>query len=268
MSLVAKLKAEAFAKKTPEAAIVETKVAEVVVEETLLADEELNPEDVQKRTVDSYEDEIKKLREENAKRRKKEAEAKELALASAEEIFKSERELYENKLAQLTEELDKSKQAKVEVADKKIEDEIKTQETSIELKAIKKQLDELRKKNEESEKILKEQKEREDDERQLRRQAAQNRFLSLLKEIPEDQHKFAQAVFKGHEDPQEGLLAVAEAKTSGIFGKKKIEVVHATPKTYTPKNVDEERTPINKKVKMTEAIKARRSSLTPGSRLT
>lgn len=275
MSLAAKLKAEALGQRQEQVTPTETtneasasagnsgsdQVSENQAGEEVTSDMELSPEDAQRRSIESYEDEVKKLREENAKRRKREQEAREKALAQADEIFKSEREMYESKLAELQAQLEKTKSSKSESASEEIDNQIKAKEKDAQYDQIMKKLQELEKANEEKDRILREAKEREEEEKQLRRQAAESRFNSLLKEIPEDQQEFAKVMFNGAGDPQKGLLTVTEAKAKGLFGKKRVEVIHspakststATSETNTNKN-------LSSKEKMRLALKAQRGA--------
>jgi len=101
----------------------------------IVADVELTPEQIEARTKDSYEDEIKKLREENAKRRKKEQKAKEKALEMADEVFKSERDVYETQLAEMKTQLEQLKNLKKEEA--KLEGEVKDSKSSAEMELLK-----------------------------------------------------------------------------------------------------------------------------------
>lgn len=226
-------------------------------------EDELTPEQIAKRSQESYEDEIKKLREENAKRRKKEQEAKEKALALAEEVFKTEREEYERKIAEMEKRLEEQKALKKE--EQKVDAEIKKAETNAEAEAYRKELEELRKEREAFKAEIQARKEAEEQERALRKQAAENRFNSMLTDVPEDLKEFARAMFRGYEDPSEGLIAFTKAKTQGVFGKKTIEVVSRIPKEDKPtKEVSSRHSKFNSRV---NALKERRAGLQPGDKL-
>jgi len=111
------------------------------------------------------------------------------------------------------------------------------------------------------------QRQKEEDERDLRKQAAQNRFDSMLTEIPEEYQDYASAMFKGYSDPSEGLLALAKAKTQGLFGKKTIEVVNQIANDINNNNNDSSLTPRQKREKRIDAIKTKREGLLPGQRI-
>ena len=226
---------------------------------------ELTPEQIEARTKDSYEDEIKKLREENAKRRKKEQTAKEKALAMADEVFKSERDVYETQLAEMKTQLEQLKNLKKEEA--KLEDEVKDSKSSAEMELLKSELEALKEDSREAKRQMEAQRQKEEDEKDLRKQAAQNRFNSMLTEIPEEFQDYASAMFKGYSDPSEGLLALAKAKTQGLFGKKTIEVVNQIANDNNNNNQDR---PLNRREKLakrTQALGDRRKGLIPGQTL-
>jgi DNA repair exonuclease SbcCD ATPase subunit len=227
-------------------------------------EESLTPEQIVKRTEDSYEDEIKKLREENAKRRKKEQEAKEKALAMADEVFKTEREEYESQLAEMKKQLEEAKALKKE--ENKVEAEIKKAETSAESEQLLKELKELREANQKIQAQIQAQREAEEQEKSLRKQAAENRFKSMLTEIPEEFKDYASAMFKGYSDPSEGLIALTKAKAQGLFGKRTIEVVSRVPRESN-NNENKVLTGREKREQRVSALKTRRQGLTPGQKL-
>lgn len=233
------------------------------IKEDVPADENLTPEQLESRTKESYEDEIKKLRDENAKRRKKEQETREKALAIADEVFKTEREEYDNQIAEMKKQLEELKaQKKAEV---KVDNDVKKAETNAEMELLKQQMSELKKERDEAKAREQERKEAEESEKALRKQAAENRFKSFLNEIPEDLKDYASAMFKGYDDPSEGLIAITKAKTQGLFGKKTIEVVSRIPKE--DKNNKIELNSRQKRDKRVQAIKDRRQGLVPGAKL-
>lgn len=232
--------------------------------ETASEDESLTPEQIEARTKESYEDEIKKLREENAKRRKKEQEAKEKALAMAEEVFKSEREEYEKKLAELKKKLEEKENLKKE--ESKVDEEIKQVQSSVENEKLLKELEELRRETAAIKAEAKARLEAEEQEKALRRQAAENRFNTMLKEVPEEYKDFAIAMFNGYKDPSEGLIALTRAKAQGMFGKKTIEVVSRIPKDEKD-NKTTELSPRQVRNRRVNAIKERRQGLRAGDRL-
>jgi DNA repair exonuclease SbcCD ATPase subunit len=228
-------------------------------------EEELTPEQIVKRTEDSYEDEIKKLREENAKRRKKEQEAKDRALAMADEVFKTEREEYESQLAQMKKQLEEVKALKKE--ENKVEADIKKAETSAEADILRKELSELRKEADQIKAEAQARREAEEQEKSLRKQAAENRFKSMLVEIPEEFKDFASAMFKGYSDPSEGLIALTKAKAQGLFGKRTIEVVSRVPRETNNNNENKVLSGREKREQRISVLKTRRQGLTPGQKL-
>lgn len=276
MSIMDKLKAdrEALNKKISTKSTVEVQKDEVAALNAELdsevkktdepKEESLTPEQIEARTKESYEDEIKKLREENAKRRKKEQEAKEKALAMADEVFKTERDEYETQLAQMKKQLEELKALKKE--ENKIEEEIKNTQSSAELDALKQELKALRAESAAARAEIEAQKKRDEEERALRRQAAENRFKSMLADIPEDFKEAASKMFKGYDDPSEGLIAITKYKAQGLFGKKTIEVVNRVPREDKINNTSELNSR-QKRDKRVNALKERRQGLQPGGRV-
>ena len=233
--------------------------------EDKLEEENLTPEQLEARTKDSYEDEIKKLREENAKRRKKEQEAKEKALKMAEEVYASERAQYEAEKAALKKELEDLKALKKE--EKQVEEEIKNAESNAEVQELKAQLAELKAESDKIKAEAEARRQKEEEEKALRKQAAENRFKTLLSEIPEEYKDYASAMFKGYSDSSEGLIAITKAKAQGLFGKKTIEVVSQVPKDNHNENKDSPLNRRQKQQKRVEALAKRRQGLTPGDRI-
>ena len=229
------------------------------------SEENLTPEQLEARTTSSYEDEIKKLREENAKRRKKEQDAKESALAMADEVFKIEREEYESQLAEMKKQLLEIKSLKKE--ENKVEEEIKATQSRVELDMLKKELKALQAESSAARAEIEAQKKRDEDERSLRRQAAENRFKAMITEIPEEFKEAASAMFKGYTDPSEGLIAITKYKAQGLFGKKTIEVVNRIPREDNNNKTNTVPTSREKFAKRTEALKNRRQGLVPGQTL-
>ena len=227
-------------------------------------EEQLTPEQIQARTQESYEDEIKKLREENAKRRKKEQTAKEKALKAAEEIFKSEREQYQSDLAEMKKQLEELKNLKKE--EDKADEVVKSTQTNAEIEALRVEMAELKKERDEAKAREVARLKEEEEEKALRKKAAENRFYAMLNDVPEEYKEYATAMFKGYSDPSEGLIAITKAKTQGLFGKKTIEVVSQVPKD----NNNKETTVLNprqKRAKKIEALKKKRQGLRPGERI-
>lgn len=239
--------------------------SEVEVKAEVEGEVELSPAELAARTKDSYEDEIKKLREENAKRRKKEQEAKEKALAMADEVFKTEREDYDSQLAEMKKQLEALKSLKKE--ESKVDKEVKEAESKAESDVLRTELAAIRKENATIQAQIQAQKDAEEQEKSLRKQAAENRFGSMLKEIPEEFKEAASAMFKGYTDPSEGLLAITKYKAQGLFGKKTIEVVNRVPTEQKNNNENQVLTSREKFQRKTKAISERRQGLTPGSRI-
>jgi hypothetical protein len=227
-------------------------------------EKELTPAELEARTKDSYEDEIKKLREENAKRRKKEQEAKEKALAMADEVFKTEREEYDRQLAEMKKQLEDSKALKKE--ENKVEKEMINAESKAEADELRRELEAIRKENAKIQAQIQAQKEAEESEKSLRKQAAENRFASMLKEIPVEFQEAATMMFKGYSDSSEGLIAITKYKEQGLFGKKTIEVVSRVPREQN----NNETKPLSQREvreKRVSALKSRRQGLVPGAKL-
>ena len=224
---------------------------------------ELTPEQLIARTNESYEDEIKKLREEDAKKRIKIKKAEEKAFKMAEEVFGSEREEHKNQLAEMQKQLEELKNLKNE--ENKVDKKVEQAQSNAEMDALRSQMSLLK---EESDKIKAESKARleaEEQEKSLRKQAAENRFQSLLSEIPEEYKDYASAMFKGHTDPSEGLISITKAKAQGIFGKKTIEVVSHIPGNQIDNN--KILSPREKRERKVKLLGERRKGLTPGQTL-
>lgn len=227
-------------------------------------EKELTSAELEARTKESYEDEIKKLREENAKRRKKEQEAKEKALAMADEVFKTEREEYDSQIAEMKRQVEELNALKKE--ENKVEKEVLNAESKAESDLLRKELETIRKENAKIQAQIQAQKEAEESEKSLRKQAAENRFSSMLKEIPVEFQEAASMMFKGYSDPSEGLIAITRYKAQGLFGKKTIEVVSRIPKENNT-NENKVVSAREKRESKVKALASKRQGLTPGSRI-
>jgi dGTP triphosphohydrolase len=240
--------------------------SEVEVESNIEVPEEkeLTHEQLITRTKESLEDEVKQLRDKDLKNRLKLKEAKEKALAMADEVFKTERDEYESQLAEMKKQLEEMKSLKKE--ENKVEKEIMNAESKVEADLLRKELEAIRKENSKIQAQIQAQKDAEESERSLRKQAAENRFNSMLKEIPMEFQEAASAMFKGYSDPSEGLIAITKYKAQGIFGKKTIEVVSRVPREL---NNNENKPMSNREVreKRVNALKTRRQGLMPGAKL-
>jgi chromosome segregation ATPase len=227
-------------------------------------EKELSPEQLITRTKESLEDEVKQLRDKDIKNRIKLKEAKEKALAMADEVFKTEREEYDRQLAEMKKQLEDSKALKKE--ENKVEKEIINAESKAEQDMLRKELKELREANQKIQAQIQDQKDAEESERSLRKQAAENRFQSMLKEIPAEFQEAASMMFKGYTDSSEGLIAITKYKAQGLFGKKTIEVISRVPREL---NNNENKPLSNREIreKRVSALKSRRQGLVPGAKL-
>lgn len=263
-------KAEAKATETEVEAKAETK--ETSVEESPAPEAELEAEaaeedleSIKKRTAESLEDEVKKLRQENAKRREREKKAHE----EAAKLFSSEREQYETQMAEMKKQLEGLSKVKEAKAESEIDNSIEVKAKESELSAIREANAALKKQLDAISAAQKAQEEKESEEKKLRSQAIQSRFDEELKSIPEDKQKFAKSMFKGHEDAQEGLFAFLEAKREGLFGKKQIQVIHKPTNTQsTEKQQSNNQEKITSKQKIRSGLsKSLSGGLQPGQNL-
>lgn len=220
---------------------------------------------LKKRTAESLADEVEKLRKENAKRRKKEQEAKE----EAAKLFAAEREKLEAELAAAKSQLDEVNKLKQEKATVEVESKVEAKERSEEIKAILESNKLLQKQLEEIKNAQKAREEAEAEEKSIREQAVLARFNEELKSIPEDKRKFAQSIYNGASgDPQEKLFTFLEAKREGMFGKKQVQVVH---KPVNSQPVAETKQPekVPSKLKIKRGLSERlKGGLTVNQRLT
>jgi cell shape-determining protein MreC len=180
----------------------------------------------------------------------------------ADEVFKTEREEYESQLAEMKKQLLEIKSLKKE--ESKVEEQIKDAQSNAELDMLKQELKSLQAESKAAKAEIEAQKRRDEEEKSLRRQAAENRFKSMIVEIPEEFKEAASAMFKGYTDPSEGLIAITKYKAQGLFGKKTIEVFNQIPRDTNNNKTDKVPSSREKFAKRTEALKNRRTGLVPG----
>ena len=212
--------------------------AEEVSEEPAKAEEDIkseaNAEEASvERSMESLEDEIKKLRQENAKRRVESKEQQELAERLAEE-----------KTAELKKKLEDYKKVEEELVAIKKAEEDKNRTADERIAHLQMELDQKKQESEKTQAKLAEieakhqeflNKQKEEEE--LRAQVIKNRINSQLETIPEEQKELAQAMVNGYADLQDGYVALLKAKEQGVFGAKKVEVIHDVPRdTNTKEN--------------------------------
>lgn len=226
---------------------------------------ELTPEQNEARTKESYEDEIIKLREENAKKRKKAQAAEEKALAAANEIFKVEREQHQLDLDEMKKQVEELKSLKKE--ETKLDENVKSAAASAEMELLKQQMAEIKLERDEAKAREQDRIDQAEDEKALRKKAAENRFNVMLNEIPEKFKDYATLMFKGAEDPSEGLLILSKAKANGLFGKKTIEVVNSVPDSSVNNQTNTNLSPREKRERKVQVLKERLDGRTPGSRI-
>lgn len=264
------VKAEAKAVETEVEAKAEPK--ETSVEESPAIEAELEAdaveedlEAIKKRTSESLEDEVKKLRQENAKRRDREKKAHE----EAAKLFSSEREQYESQMAEMKKQLEGLSKVKEAKAESEVDNSIEVKAKESELSAIRDANAALKKQLDAISAAQKEREDKEAEDKKLRIQAIQSRFDEELKSIPEDKQKFAKSMFKGHEDAQEGLFAFLEAKREGLFGKKTVQVIHKPTNTQTTnKETTNNQEKITSKQKIRAGLsKSLANGLQPGQNL-
>jgi cell division septum initiation protein DivIVA len=139
-------------------------------------------------------------------------------------------------------------------------------ESKAEADELRRELEAIRKENAKIQAQIQAQKEAEESEKSLRKQAAENRFASMLKEIPVEFQEAATMMFKGYSDSSEGLIAITKYKAQGLFGKKTIEVVSRVPREQN----NNETKPLSQREvreKRVSALKSRRQGLVPGAKL-
>lgn len=279
MSLAQSLMGKKPAEKKEDAPAVDTEVENPSVDAAPKADSvesapETTPEapsesedmdSLKKRTAESLADEVEKLRKENAKRRKKEQEAKE----EAAKLFAAEREKLEAELAAAKSQLDEVNKLKQEKATVEVESKVEAKERSEEIKAILESNKLLQKQLEEIKNAQKAREEAEAEEKSIREQAVLARFNEELKSIPEDKRKFAQSIYNGASgDPQEKLFTFLEAKREGMFGKKQVQVVHK-PVNSQPVTETKQPEKVPSKLKIKRGLSERlKGGLTVNQRLT
>jgi myosin heavy subunit len=243
-----------------------TQSTEVVNEEVATVPDvepEVDLEIEKKRTLVSLEDEVKKLREENAKRR---LEAKALR-EQAEELFKDEKSEYEKKIKALEQQTNELAKLKKNSVEQTVSEEEKIRLKDLELSEMKKEFSKLSSKYDEIHSSYKSFLDQQEQEKQIRSQAWDNKIKDEISKIPEEKRKFAEALIKGYEDKQEALFALLEAKKENLFGNKKVEVVHAVPKTSIVEEQQTTATPLNHKLKIRRGLSKALQEARPGTRL-
>lgn len=246
---------------TEEASTIEVNAEETPESSQQGADPVNDAESLKKRALDSLQDEIKKLRKESAARRNENKVLKEQAA----ELFEAERKAMQKKIVEL--------EKKANVAAEKSKDEAKEEGQAVDTAKIdlilaekQKELEKQQKRAEKYETQLKEIEEAKKEEDRIRKEAVELKVSELLTEIPEEKRKFASSIVKGHEDPQEGYLALLEAKQEGLFGVKKVEVAHQVPKNPEPSK--EENKLVNNRTRISKGLKSITSGgVAPGQRI-
>lgn len=201
-------------------------------------------------TTDSALKEIKKLREENKQYRLKYAEQINQVKEDAEaRLTQKEQEMAD--LAKAKEELDK---LKAEQEDKKrdLTEKVAHREAKLsEMSALFEQREKDYKKNLSS---MESRIKMFEAEREAEMQVYKTRLEEELATIPEQFKDVAQLLVKGAGDSRDAVLAIAEARTKGIFQDKTVVVNHSVPNAYDGARASKE--------KLEEAEKSRRSKLT------
>jgi hypothetical protein len=229
------------------------------------SEESEDMDSLKKRTAESLADEVEKLRKENAKRRKKEQEAKEAAA----QLFAAEREQLEAELAAAKSQLGELDKLKQEKASVEVDKSVEAKERSEEIKSIIDANKQLQKQLEEIKNAQKAREEAEAEEKSIREQAVRARFNEEIKSIPEDKRRFAESIFNGAQgDAQEKLFTFLEAKREGLFGKKQVQVVHK-PVNSQPVQETKNQEKIPSKLKIKRGLSERlKNGLTVNQRLT
>lgn len=234
---------------------IETKVEE------LISDDNLDVETLKQRTAESMQDEIKKLREENAKKRIETKTAHDLASKMIEEKTKE----FEAKSKELDEKAKKYDEIERLKTDSSKSAEEKLNAKELEVRQLSETVDAERKSKSEAERKLNEFLDEQRNEKEIKTKVLQSRIDDIIKTIPEDKKKFATALVNGFEDKQEGLMSLLEAKQSNLFGTKKVEVAHVTPKGNTSSTINSDN--LNYKQKMKRGLADIRGNQKPGSKL-
>jgi chromosome segregation ATPase len=201
------------------------------------------------RSLDSYKDEVKKLREENKKKRLQITEAERLAEERVQKLLESRDKELED-LRKIKEKLEKEEKDK-ELSSKSLEEkasilELELKEKDKDLKKALAKMEDINKKYEE---YLREQ----EDKRLATEEVLNRRIEAEIAKIPEEQRKFAKALVKGEGSLEAGYRALLEAQQENLFGKKKVEVVHSVPKDNS-NNKSDKKIPASKASKMKNAL--------------
>ena len=228
---------------------------------------EAKPEDLEaekQRSIESLDDEIKKLRQENAKRRLEAKTAEEIAAKLVEDKTK-EFEARMQELADKAKRFDEIEKAK---ADQSKSTEEKLTARELELKELQESMQAERKAKAEAESKLKQIMEEKAREEEIRNQVIQARIDEIMKDIPEDKKKFATGLVNGASDKQDAYVTLLEAKQQGMFGAKKVEVAHFVPKNdSSPEKKSSDNLNYKQKMKNGLADIRKSGSVAPGAKL-
>lgn len=229
------------------------------------------PEDfetIKRRSQESLEDEIKKLREESAKRRLENKALKEQAA----DLFEEERKQMLAKQKEMEKQLKALQKIQLEneAKERGLELDAKTKELieakELEAEQNRKELEKLRKKHEETESKYNEYLERQREEAELKDKVLQSKIDAELEKIPEDKRTFADALVRGFEDKQAGYFELLRAKQEGLFGVKKVEVAHQVPVGDKGEST-EQKQHRNNKERLSSGLSKVTGGMTPGQRL-
>jgi chromosome segregation ATPase len=231
------------------------------------ASPELDTEVEKKSILEEYESKLKEARDEAARRRIENKALKE----QVEKLFEEEKKAMSEEVERykkLAQELSESAQKEKSEGDKKKANEVseEAEKLKLELKQREDELKQFQKQAEESDKKLKEIEDRKKLEQEVRDRIVQEKIDNLMKAIPDDKKKFAEALVKGSEDKETGYMALIEAKNAKLFDNKVVEVQHGVPKD-SDRSFTEDRSAIKTKDKLREGLKKVRQGIKPGERL-
>lgn len=218
-----------------------------------------------KRTKESLVDEVKKARDKEAEKRIKHKKQME----ESQKLFDTERQQLQAQLEEFKAKAQEIEGLKTKQADDSIDvaEKLKTREKALE--KLQSDNESLMKRLDSIERDRKAKEEAEAEDKRIKEGVILKRFDDELKSIPEDKQKFARNMFKGADTLEEGYFAVLEAKREGLFGKKKVEVVHKTMNADTAKiQTDNNKQPLKSRDKIRNGLRAKlKDGLTPGHRL-
>ena len=234
---------------------VDTNSVTGTTQSTSSSSEEPNANSQNDWTADSALKEVKKLREENkAYRIKYQQEVEKLRQDSDARLQAQKQELEAAKQAEV--ELAKIKadqeDKKRDITEKLVHRETRIQELELQSKA---KQDELLRKIEAQEAIVRQY----TAEREAEKQVFQVKVDEELAKIPAKYQDYAKLIVKGSSDTREALLALSEAKIKGMFDDKTIIVNHSTPGVGDGARSSKER--------LEEGEKSRRQSLSSSQKI-